>query len=142
MLRTPTAASHNLYRSFDPFREQFDRRNRGLGDCGSKPERVAPITITTFSGSLKGTYVLQAQGVDNSGATDYQFAGAVVLDGNGGITSGEQTINFFDQQSGALVSKSDSIVAAPNSYFIGSDGRGTITITTSDTNDYGSAIQA
>ena len=101
---------------------------------------VAPITVTTFSGSLKGTYVLQAEGVDVNGGPNYQFAGVIVLDGNGGISSGEQTINFLDQKSGALVSKSDSIVAAPNSYFIGSDGRGTLTITTAD-NDigYGSA---
>lgn len=101
---------------------------------------VAPITVTTFSGSLKGTYVLQAEGVDVNGGPNYQFAGVIVLDGNGGISSGEQTINFLDQKSGALVSKSDSIVAAPNSYFVGSDGRGTLTITTAD-NDigYGSA---
>ncbi len=101
---------------------------------------VAPITITTFNISLKGSYVLQAGGVDTNGGPNYQFAGVIVLDGNGNVTSGEQTINFFDPKPSinALVSKSDSITGG--NYFIGSDGRGTITINTGDTDiGYGSA---
>src|ERR1700690_952077 len=48
---------------------------------------VAPVTITTFNSSLPaGTYILQAQGVDSS-LSPYQFAAALVLDGNGNITS-------------------------------------------------------
>lgn len=102
---------------------------------------VAPITITTFDSGLKGNYVLQAQGVDANGGPNYQFAGVVVLDGNGGISSGEQTINFVDPNTGLLVTKSDSILAAPNSYFLGSDGRGTITLTTSDNDIGGNGIE-
>jgi hypothetical protein len=101
---------------------------------------VAPITISTFDSSIKGTYVLQAQGVDVNGGPNYQFAGVIVLDGNGNITSGEQTINFFDTNPNVntLVSKSDSITGG--SYFLGSDGRGTITLNTEDTDiGYGSA---
>jgi hypothetical protein len=95
---------------------------------------VNPITVTTFDANLQaGTYILQAQGADNGGVTGYQFAGAIVLDGNGNVTSGEQTINFFDAnfRVNALVSKSDAITGG--SYFLGSDGRGTITIETTDT---------
>ena len=100
---------------------------------------VAPITISTFDSTIKGTYVLQAQGVDVNGGPNYQFAGVIVLDGNGNVTSGEQTINFFDTNPSinAFASKSDSIVGG--SYFLGSDGRGTITLNTQDTDiGYGS----
>jgi hypothetical protein len=92
---------------------------------------TAPITITAFGGSLQGTYVLQAQGVDASSGP-YQFAGVIVLDGNGGITSGEQTVNFLDPNPnlGFLLSKSDPV--SGGSYFLGPDGRGTISITTND----------
>ena len=83
---------------------------------------VSPITITTFDGSLQaGNYVLQAQGVQN-GATLYQFAGVIMLDGQGNVTAGEQTVN----SNGASVT--DSINRVGSSYFIGSDGRGTITL--------------
>ena len=90
----------------------------------------APITVTGFGSVLKGTYVLQAQGIDVNTFGPYQFAGVVVFDGNGGITSGEQTVNFFDANVGALLSKSDSVVGG--SYFLGPDGRGTITVNTND----------
>jgi hypothetical protein len=92
---------------------------------------VAPIMVTAFGSNLKGSYVFQGQGVGaNSGP--YEFAGVMLLNGNGGITSGEQTVNFFDQNPNvnALVSRSDPIAAG--SYFLGPDGRGTITVTTND----------
>jgi hypothetical protein len=92
---------------------------------------VAPITVTAFAASLKGKFVLQAQGIDAS-LEPYQFAGAIVLDGNGGVTSGEQSINFFDQNPdvNALVSRSDPVTGG--NYFLGADGRGTITLNTGD----------
>ncbi len=104
---------------------------------------VAPITITTFDSSLQGTYVLQAQGIDANGGLNYQFAGAIVLDGNGGISSGEQTINFFDTRPSinALVSKSDGIQKQGSSYFIGSDGRGILTINTGDNDIGGNGVE-
>ena len=140
VLRTPPAAQPQPIRRRQPFPNSLTVEIVALATADQNQNVVAPITVTTFSGSLKGTYVLQAEGVDVNGGPNYQFAGVIVLDGNGGISSGEQTINFLDQKSGALVSKSDSIVAAPNSYFVGSDGRGTLYITTAD-NDigYGSA---
>ena len=92
---------------------------------------VAPITVTAFGSTLQGTYVLQAQGVDTS-LGPYQHAGVIVLDGNGGVTSIEQTANFFDQNTGSPVSKTDTVLANAGSYFVGSDGRGTITVNTND----------
>ncbi len=91
---------------------------------------AAPITVTGFGSTLTGTYVLQAQGIDSAAFEPYQFAAAIVFDGNGGIASGEQTANFYDPNVGVLISKSDSVVGG--SYFVGPDGRGTITINTSD----------
>lgn len=91
----------------------------------------APITVTAFGSNLIGTYVFQGQGVGaNSGP--YEIAGAMRLNGQGGITSGEQTVNFFDQNPNinALVSRSDTITGG--SYFLGPDGRGTIIVTTND----------
>lgn len=85
---------------------------------------VAPVTITSFNSSLQaGTYILEAQGAD-SNLNPYQFAAALVLDGNGNIRNGEQTANYI---SGSL---SDSNLTG--SYFVGNDGRGTITINTND----------
>ena len=89
----------------------------------------AAITITAFGNNLTGTYVLQVQGVDAS-LGRYQFAGAIVLDGNGQITSGKQTVNFLDLAVGSLLSK--SVPIAGGSYFLGAHGRGTITVNTND----------
>jgi hypothetical protein len=93
---------------------------------------VAPVTITAFASNLAGSYVLQAQGVDINGGPNYQFAGVVVLDGNGDVVNGEQTINFFDMnpQINAFVTRNDIITGG--NYFLGADGRGTMTINTND----------
>jgi len=92
---------------------------------------VAPITVTAFGNSLNGAYVFQGQGV-GADSGPYEFAGVMILNGSGGITSGEQTVNFFDQNPNisSLVSRSDSITGG--SYFVGPDGRGIISITTND----------
>jgi hypothetical protein len=83
---------------------------------------VAPIAVTGFASSLQGTYVFQTKGVDANGP--FQLAGVMILDGNGGIVSGEQTHSDY------LLSVSDSITGG--SYYIGPDGRGTLTIHTTD----------
>jgi hypothetical protein len=93
---------------------------------------VAGLVVTGFTAMLKGTYVLQAQGMD-SAFNPYQFAGVVILDGKGNIASGEQILNFFDPNvgtSGAYLSKPDAITGG--SYFLGIDGRGTLNINTTD----------
>jgi hypothetical protein len=87
---------------------------------------VAPITIGSFDSSLAaGNYVLQAQGVENS--TPYQFAGVITLDGLGNVTGGEQTVNSSGGSEGASILNTSS-------YFLGSDGRGTITLNWNDSN--------
>ena len=107
------------------------------------------ITVTGFGNNLQaGNYVLQAQGVDaNTGEPNYQFAAVIQVanggagSGNGVITAGEQTVNFFDSAlaTPALVSKTDTI--SGGSYFLGPDGRGTITINTADTDIGGNGIE-
>lgn len=85
---------------------------------------AAKLTITGFAGNLKGKYVFETTGEDANGL--YQLAGVIVLDGNGNIMAGEQTRDDY------LVSVSDRITGG--SYYIGSDGRGTLTINTADQN--------
>jgi len=85
---------------------------------------VTAITVTGFAGSLQGPYVFETKGIDINGP--FQLAGVIVLDGNGGITSGEQTHSDY------LLSVSDPISAG--SYTIGADGRGTLTLNTADQN--------
>lgn len=92
---------------------------------------VASVTVGAFGSNLKGTYVLEAAGADSS-FNPYQFAGVIVLDGNGGISSGEQTVNFSDPTTGLFVAKSDTINNVGSSYFLGPDGRGTITLNPND----------
>jgi hypothetical protein len=106
---------------------------------------LATAAVTAFGNNLKGTYVLQAQGAGN-GAPNYQFAGVINLDGNGGVVpiaagqpAGEQTINFFDATLGAFVSKSEPITGG--SYFLGPDGRGTITLSTGDNDIGGNGVE-
>jgi hypothetical protein len=85
---------------------------------------VTAITVTGFANSLQGTYVFETRGIDANGP--FQLAGVIVLDGNGGITSGEQT------HSDILLSVADPI--SGGSYTIGPDGRGTLTLNTADQN--------
>ncbi len=61
--------------------------------------------------------------------------GVIVLDGKGGISSGEQTVNFVDPFTGTLVTTSDTNLTG--NYFLGSDGRGTITINPNNDTDIG-----
>lgn len=91
---------------------------------------LASITITAFGSFLqKGNYIVHTSGVDPNGGP-YQRAGVIVLDGNGSVTGGEETVNF--QSPNGLTSVTDAITGG--SYFIGQDGRGTMTVTTADPN--------
>lgn len=86
---------------------------------------LAVITVSAFGSILSGTYVFETKGSD-ANLQPFQFAGAVVLDGNGGITSGQQTLNYV---SGSLTTP-----IAAGSYFVGPDGRGTMTLNTTNQN--------
>jgi hypothetical protein len=93
------------------------------------------LTVTGFAGNLKGTYVFETTGADgNVGA--FELAGVIVLDGKGNVTSGEQTycdaILSASTSLPILVSVEDKITGG--SYYIGPDGRGTLTLNTSDQN--------
>jgi hypothetical protein len=103
---------------------------------------VTSITVTGFAANLKGTYVFETSGVDGNGAGPYFLAGVVVLDGNGNVTSGEQT--FCDTNinaSGALILVSVADKITGGSYYIGPDGRGTLTLNTADQNIGQSGIE-
>ena len=85
------------------------------------------IQITAFGANnlQAGNYVLQVQGSDFN-FQPFQFAGVIHLDGNGGITTGQQTVNSLG------VSQPTAIKGG--SYFLGADGRGIITIVPDDPN--------
>jgi len=102
----------------------------------------AQIQTTAFGNVLEGIYVFQAQGNDPAGLP-YQIAGVIALDGNGNITSGHQTLNTQAQGSFSADStlpnpanqsaacSQNPVPASCNyfygsTYFVGSDGRGTI----------------
>ncbi|HEY7095856.1 MAG TPA: hypothetical protein VH437_03980 [Terriglobales bacterium] len=90
---------------------------------------TTPLNITGFAGTLKGTYIMQAVGVTAIGY-GYQFMAAVVLDGNGSVSAGEQTVHLVDPNSFTPVTYSDAITGG--NYFVGTDGRGTLTINTAN----------
>jgi hypothetical protein len=97
--------------------------------AGHSKNIAASINVTGFLGNLNGTYVFQAQGSNgdslNKGAVGpYRIAGVVTLDGNGGVTGGEQTFSDSFRSGTALISEGN--------YTLGADGRGTLNLITSD----------
>ena len=90
---------------------------------------TASIAVTAFGSALTGNYVIGTSGADFSGQP-YQRAGVMTLDGNGGITGGEQTVNFVNPNSATYTSVTDSITGG--TYFVGMDGRGELVINTND----------
>jgi hypothetical protein len=99
---------------------------------------LAPITITAFGNVLQGNYVFQVKGSDSTFSSEYpyQLAGDVYLDGNGNIAApagataaGQQTLNTFDVNANL---DSTTTQVTGGSYFIGTDGRGLLTVNTTD----------
>lgn len=91
---------------------------------------LASITVTAFGSFLqKGNYIVHTSGIDPVG-DPYQRVGVIAIDGNGNVSAGEETVNF--QSPNGLTSVTDTITGG--TYFIGQDGRGTITVTTADAN--------
>jgi hypothetical protein len=90
------------------------------------------LTVNAFAGFLKaGTYIVETTGVDASGLP-YGRVAALVLDGKGGITGGEQTVDFMNPGTSQLASVNDAVTGG--TYVLGPDGRGTLTINTADLN--------
>jgi hypothetical protein len=85
---------------------------------------TTPITITSYAAVLKGTYVLQVRGSDIN-AFPFETTGVFVFDGNGNITSGQQTINTVYGFSATFTAQGSN---ASSTYFVGPDGRGVITL--------------
>jgi hypothetical protein len=91
---------------------------------------LTPITVKGFAGSFHGTYVLQSFGIDLDPITGAfgpsQFVAAIVLDGNGIVSSVEQTYSNSSR------SVSNSITGG--TYYLQPDGRGTLTLKTGNQN--------
>ena len=65
-------------------------------------------------------------------ARHFKWSPLVVLDGSGNIIAGESTFDFLDPNTGSVTSSTGAIVATGSSYFLGPDGRGSITINSSN----------
>jgi hypothetical protein len=83
------------------------------------------VTVSTYASVLHGNYVLQVMGSDGN---PYQATGVFAFDGKGDITSGQETINssfsgFFSSEYTV-----QGASGTASTYFIGSDGRGTVTL--------------
>ncbi len=83
------------------------------------------VTVTSYANVLNGTYVLQIQGTGGD-SFPYQSTGAFVFDGNGNITSGQQTLNTGTGFSTTYTVEVSSVAAS--TYFVGPDGRGSLTL--------------
>ncbi|HEY6330978.1 MAG TPA: hypothetical protein VI756_16720, partial [Blastocatellia bacterium] len=101
---------------------------------------TTPVTVTTYVSVLSGTYILQVNGSDST-PNPYQGTGVFVFDGQGNITSGEQTIN---SSSNGFFSSSFAVqgsTGTPSTYFIGPDGRGVLTLNVQQSSNAGNTIQ-
>ncbi len=87
---------------------------------------TADVTVNaaTVAMGLVGPYTYFMNGFDS--IAPYSVVGTVVLDGNGNITGGEQ--DSFNLGTDSILT-TDAIQPATGAVVVGSDGRGTITIT-------------
>ena len=97
-----------------------------------------PVAVNSYTNVLKGTYVLQVQGTDNGFGPNgfynpFQATGAFEFDGKGNITSGEETYNTVGLFSGSYLVQGKT--GTPSTYFIGADGRGTMTLNVQQTSN-------
>jgi hypothetical protein len=93
------------------------------------------VTVSSYAAALSGAYVFQVQG--NDGGSNYQIMGVLVLDGNGNVTAGQETVNNLLGTTTPPFSTAYTLQpssTAPSTYFIGSDGRGIITANFQPTN--------
>jgi len=96
------------------------------------------VTVTSYTNMLTGTYVLQVMGSDGN---PYQATGAFVLDGKGNITSGQETINSSVSGFFSSTYTVQGSSGTPSTYFIGPDGRGTITLNLQQSNGTNAPVQ-
>ena len=91
------------------------------GSGGSNVTTTATVTVSYSDHSLSGPYAFSYAGNDGSGFL--AVAGSFVTDGNGKIVSGIEDIQSF-------LTGSATAVPLSGSYTVGSDGRGSASITT------------
>jgi hypothetical protein len=86
----------------------------------------ATVTITNLGLAtlLKGQYAFSFQGTDTNGIGNYAAVGSITADGLGNISAGEE--DFVD-----TISQYETTLTG--TYTIGTDGRGKMTLTTTDT---------
>ncbi|HKS72720.1 MAG TPA: hypothetical protein VJQ82_05945, partial [Terriglobales bacterium] len=89
-------------------------------DSNATPVNAVVTLVPTLNSRLKGTYAFRFSGFDGAGAV--YSAGVFTADGNGAISSGIEDVN---RSSGV------QNLAFTGIYTVGSDGRGTMTLTTS-----------
>jgi len=98
---------------------------------------LTEISVTGFASLLSGPFVFHARGTNIDELTGvmgpYQIAGVINLDGNGGVhlaSVNGKTIGGEQTYSDSSIFSTTSVTGG--SYFIGADGRGTLTINTGD----------
>jgi hypothetical protein len=93
-------------------------------NSGVSGNGIVTITAVTFNNSsLKGNYVFSLSGIDLN-SFGFYAVGAVVADGNGNITGGEEDLN--DVSTGYFQASS-----VTGTYNVGPDGRGTLNLNSS-----------
>jgi len=93
------------------------------GSGGISVTATASVTISYSDRSLSGPYAFSYTGNDGSGFL--AVAGSFVADGNGRIISGVEDIQSF------LTGVSTEVPISSSTYVVGSDGRGSASISTS-----------
>jgi hypothetical protein len=109
-----------------------------LAACGSNsstPRPVCPPSGCFSASNLNGTYVFTVSGSDFNTGAAYSIVGTINANGSGGITGG--TIDVNDAQIGFAPGLS---VNNNGTYSVGQDGRGNITISTSQTNPFENSL--
>jgi hypothetical protein len=103
---------------------------------GFSASSILTVTSVVFSNSsLQGNYVLSLRGIDTSSLA-FNAVGTITADGNGNITGGEEDLN--DIKSGYAHATS-----VTGTYTVGSDGRGTLNLTSSlGSSSYAIALRA
>ena len=128
LTKRPTHAertSFDLYPALDSELQFTEREYRRVCERRPQQERSGPTFNHRVCQHLERFLCDADTGVDATGFP-YHFAGVVALDGNGNVTNGEQTYTDY------AMSSSDAITGGR--YSIGPDGRGTITLNTTNQN--------
>jgi len=99
-----------------------------MAACGSSSGFVQPNPGGFTNASLTGTYVFSAAGSDVNGYP-LALAGTLVANGKGGISSGGM-IDVIDPGFTSIPAQAAQAITG-GSYFVGTDGRGQATLTSS-----------